>query len=115
MVVKNPSNTERIDAMATPTIPKQPENVAKPKLPFLHKFLIVGALAYLFIFSIKTRDLFALILTGVIIFGLILYRFFGFKQCPSCNREYIPKSKQFCYQCWRKSVETEFNQSIKSS
>lgn len=95
-----------------------PKHIANPKSNVTYRWklgllgVILGNIGYIFINDGKTFG-------GIIFFvfcALVLsYNFLGFKRCPSCDENMIPKSKKYCYDCWlraKQSSDTELNKDI---
>lgn len=89
-----------------------PPHIAAPKIPFLGKFFIVITIFFGYGFLIDTRNIPLTIFVHVMVLLLIGYRVFAFKKCPSCNRNYITKSKKYCYECWLKARQSAIAQDI---
>lgn len=89
-----------------------PNHIAAPKIHFLGKFFIVIFILVGYGLLMDGDSIFRLILAQFIVFALICYRIFGFKKCPSCKRNYITKSKKYCYDCWLKARQSVITQDI---
>lgn len=129
--------------MTTSSTQQRPANVARAKIPFMFRFSLLLILIYFnldvtasylgvggkiwpspFYAVMRLMDFHPLIVYGIFFIrltiptftlGFILYLVFGYKKCPSCDSEYIPKSKQLCYNCWKKSLDQNLSQSTRSS
>lgn len=96
-----------------------PEHIAEPQT----KSDVGPYLDLIFGFLIVSGGL-NLVYHGYIFWGIVIWsilvafigiKIFGFKYCPSCNENKIPKSKKYCYDCWKIAMEApndERNQDI---
>lgn len=95
-----------------------PEHIADPKSNLTYRFklglfaAITGNIGYFLINEGKT---FVGIVILVFCVLILSYNFFGFKHCPSCDENMIPRAKKYCYDCWQRAKQAndpELNKDI---